>query len=265
MKPLTSLSSVLLLATALLAQGPGGPRARGGFGPGFGPEFSGVRSAGPGSHTPVTGAPYSATEVRQFQQAIGGGNQISRQDQSKVYRDMAGRVRIEHTRTVPGQTTAQTIVTIFDPVAGESVMLNPATKTAVKSTIPTLGGAANTRPTRTPPAGSTSPQVTTTDLGTKTINGVPATGTEKTETIPAGAIGNAQPILVVRDTWISTALKVPVQITTTDPRYGNSTMNLTNITQSEPDASLFQIPSDYTVTTRAAGGHGALRRGSPQQ
>jgi hypothetical protein len=32
-----------------------------------------------------------------------------------------------------------------------------------------------------------------------------------------------------------------------DPRVGETTMRLTNILRSEPDASLFQIPSDYTI------------------
>jgi hypothetical protein len=32
-----------------------------------------------------------------------------------------------------------------------------------------------------------------------------------------------------------------------DPRYGESTYKLTNISRSEPDHSLFEVPSDYTV------------------
>ncbi|HEY7825986.1 MAG TPA: hypothetical protein VIC00_04135, partial [Candidatus Acidoferrales bacterium] len=32
-----------------------------------------------------------------------------------------------------------------------------------------------------------------------------------------------------------------------DPRMGDSVFQLTNIQRSEPDATLFQVPSDYTV------------------
>jgi len=32
-----------------------------------------------------------------------------------------------------------------------------------------------------------------------------------------------------------------------DPRIGETVFKLTNINRSEPDASLFKIPSDYTV------------------
>jgi hypothetical protein len=42
-------------------------------------------------------------------------------------------------------------------------------------------------------------------------------------------------------------LKVPVLVNMSDPRRGTSTMQLTNISQTAPDPTLFQIPSSYTV------------------
>jgi len=85
------------------------------------------------------------------------------------------------------------------------------------------------------------------------VNGVPATGTQVVETIPAGAIGNAQAIQIVRISWISTALQVPVQIKTSDPRFGTTDMELTNIVQSEPSASLFVVPAGYAIQTGGPG------------
>jgi hypothetical protein len=89
------------------------------------------------------------------------------------------------------------------------------------------------------------------------VNGVTATGTQFTETIPAGAFGNAQAIQVVRTTWISTDLKVPVQIKSSDPRFGTRDLELTGILEAEPAATLFVVPSSYTVTT----GHGGFPGG----
>jgi len=243
-----------ILTAGLFAQGPppgGGHR-------GFGPRPD-IMSAGPGSRTPVTGAPYSGTQVTQSQQTLADGNQISRQEQSKVYRDSQGRVRIEHTMNGPGAagTTPHTVISIFDPVAGYSYMLNPATMTAVKRPLPppksagSNGGPNSPRHPRGPEISGA--QVQTENLGTQMVNGVSATGTRNTETIPAGAIGNQQPLAIVRETWVSTELKVPVQIKSSDPRFGNMTMQLTNIAQAEPDPSLFQVPSTYTVTAQAAG------------
>ena len=85
-KPLTFLLAILF-AAGLAAQR-GGPDHRG-FG-GYG-----IMSAGPGARTPVTGAPYSAIETRQTQQTLSDGNQVTHEEQSKVYRDGLGRVRIE--------------------------------------------------------------------------------------------------------------------------------------------------------------------------
>jgi hypothetical protein len=93
-----------------------------------------------------------------------------------------------------------------------------------------------------------------------TINGVQATGTRVTRTVPAGQMGNAQPFQTVHESWISPDLKVPVLVKDTDPRSRTTTRQLINITRSEPDPSLFQVPSDYKVTTAGRGrGRGAAR------
>jgi hypothetical protein len=254
MKITTQIYAVMLVAAAAFAQGP----AMG---------HRGIQFAGPASRTPVTGAPYSAVETRVFQQPLAGGNVISKQEVSKVYRDRDGRVRIEHTRTPPGGGAAETRVTIFDPVGGVSYLLDPAAKSVVKHQLPASSATASAR-THTAHAQASKPNVATEDLGKQAINGVPASGTRITETIPAGAIGNAQPISVVRETWISTDLKVPVQIKTVDPRFGNSTMQLSNISQSEPDAALFQAPADYAVKSWGEwrmGSTRGMRHGPAQQ
>jgi len=259
MRTLTVFVTLLVAAATLAAQGPGPGR---GMGPGMGPGGGMGMMMAPGSRTPITGAPYSGVQNVQIQQTLATGNQINRQETTKVFRDGQGRVRMEHTMTDPaGQT--HTMIGIFDPVAGFHYTLNPADKTAVKMPMPTGGQGRQGPPAgRGPRAG----QVQTDDLGTQTINGLVATGTRVTETVPAGAIGNQQPIQIVRETWISTALKVPVQIKTTDPRFGNTTMQLTGVVQAEPDPSLFQVPADYTVTTRQQPGMrpgGMMRRQPP--
>lgn len=247
------LGVALLAATAILAQGPppGGPGGPGGHGgPGFG--------EGPGGPV-VTGAPYSATRTMTMQETLADGNQIQNSHQEKVYRDTDGRTRTESTMTLPSGET-RTSITIFDPVAGFVARLNTQDSTAMKMTIPTppANGAPKDHPK--PPAGANAPQVTKVDLGTQTIEGLAATGKKETIVLPAGAMGNTEAITSTRETWIATALKVPVLVKSTDPRRGNSTMQLTNISQTAPDPTLFQIPASYTVKTAPAhggpGGHG---------
>jgi hypothetical protein len=84
-------------------------------------------------------------------------------------------------------------------------------------------------------------------LGKQTIEGVEAEGTRITTTIPAGEIGNEQPIEIVSESWYSPDLQTVVMSRHTDPRNGEHTYRLTNINRSEPPHSLFEVPPDYTV------------------
>ncbi|MCA1593502.1 MAG: hypothetical protein LC754_12800 [Acidobacteria bacterium] len=84
-------------------------------------------------------------------------------------------------------------------------------------------------------------------LDSRTIEGVQAEGTRTTTTIPAGEIGNEQPIQIVNERWYSPELQTVVMTRHSDPRFGETTYRLTGINRSEPSPTLFQIPGDYTV------------------
>lgn len=91
------------------------------------------------------------------------------------------------------------------------------------------------------------PPPTKEDLGIQNFEGVPAKGTRTKTIIPAGAIGNEQPITVVSEEWYSTDLQVLVMTKHSDPRSGETTYRLTNLIRSEPDASLFELPAKHTI------------------
>jgi hypothetical protein len=284
MNKLNAAMLILLPASALLAQGPGGG-GRFGRGPEMGPGGPGrMGGAGP----VVTGAPYSAVEVVQTSETLSDGNTIQRKRQTNVYRDSSGRVRTEETITPDASTgkAPYTIATILDYVGGKRYVLNSSTMTAMESPLHVPPQARNGSANGTA-AGSTSntgasamavrrgpnggagtndtmrPNVVRTALSPQTVNGVLASGVQHTETIPVGAIGNAKAIQTTRTEWVSSDLKVPVQIKSTDPRFGSTDMELTNIVQVEPNASLFIVPSGYTVKQgepgRGPGGPGGPR------
>jgi hypothetical protein len=81
----------------------------------------------------------------------------------------------------------------------------------------------------------------------KTIEGVAVEGRKTTSTIPAGKVGNEQPITITSEEWSSPDLKVLVLTKHADPRMGESSYRLLNIIRAEPDRSLFMVPPDYTV------------------
>jgi hypothetical protein len=104
-------------------------------------------------------------------------------------------------------------------------------------------------PVMAPRPGNMMPRLETAseDLGTQLIEGVAAKGTRRTTTWPAGSQGNDRPITSVNEMWMSDELKVMVLNKNNDPRSGEHTMKLVNLSRAEPDPSLFQAPPDYTV------------------
>jgi len=80
----------------------------------------GIRGAVMGAT--VKNAPYSAVEVNESNQVLADGTRIHNETETKVFRDSEGRVRRE--------TADQ--VTIMDPVAGVSYLIDPKAQTARK-------------------------------------------------------------------------------------------------------------------------------------
>jgi hypothetical protein len=224
---------------------------------------------------PVLNAPYQADIVNESIQHLADGNVIQNSHSSKIARDSQGRTRTEETIDKIGPWSSnsgqRTIIFISDPVAKVSYVLHPEDKTAEKMpehgfvrsfhagggnkslTIRTDGGPEKTIAIRDADAAGVAGEAPNDrkveDLGTQEINGVTATGKRVTVTIPANTIGNQLPIVSTNETWYSPELKTIVQSKRDDPRFGENTFSLTNIQKGEPPADLFQVPSDYTITS----------------
>lgn len=87
----------------------------------------------------------------------------------------------------------------------------------------------------------------TRDLGMRDIEGVKAEGKLRSYEIPAGEVGNRNPIVVSDESWYSPELQVTLLSKHSDPRSGDNTYRLASIKREEPATSLFSVPSDYTV------------------
>jgi hypothetical protein len=84
-------------------------------------------------------------------------------------------------------------------------------------------------------------------LGKRMMEGVNADGTTETSTIEAGAIGNDRPIQSVSERWFSSDLQTVMMSRHTDPRTGEETFKLINVSRTEPPPYLFQIPAGYQI------------------
>jgi hypothetical protein len=92
-----------------------------------------------------------------------------------------------------------------------------------------------------------------TDPGTKTV--YPADDRQVTRIIPAGAIGNQLAITTTSERWYSSALEILLEDTRTDPRFGTTTYQLSNIGNS-PSASLFVPDPSFTQVEGGKFGRG---------
>ena len=205
----------------------------------------------------VKGVPMSGEMIVTRDQTLADGNTIHNQNQTTIYRDSEGRVRreIEFELNTPSTGSAKrTMIAITDPVSGSRYMLNPENKTAHQMPLhPGKPGSGGPETMGKVWIGNNAANLKTEQLGTKTINGLPAVGTRMTRTIPVGEIGNLNPIEVVTERWYSSDLQMPVLTTHKDPMMGTMTSTLVNVNRGEPDASLFQVPSDYKLVSGKPG------------
>jgi hypothetical protein len=283
---LSKTKSLALVAALVLSMTPGllaqSPDADSGHVPPIPPMFM---QAKPGlvtmrvdnlDVTPVKGSPFCATVTTDHTQLFADGNKIHTTEDSNLCRDSEGRTRREAQLNLLGavqQNAPQKIITIIDPVAGFRYTFDTAAKIAHKTPLPPdaadaskIGGknvffytsvaGAGPAAVSGPPSVMITKQISnanspappnTENLGDQTIAGVHATGTRMTTTIPAGSMGNEQPINVVSENWYSPDLKVTVMTKHTDPWAGQLTTQFTSVNNSEPDPSLFSVPNDYKV------------------
>lgn len=232
----------------------------------------------------VKNQPYQAQAITEIKQTLADGTHIAQTTTATVARDSDGRtVRIQKLSTIgpwksssdSSQGDSLTLTTIFDPVAKTHTDFTSDSKVAHVLATPQpppptgavvtganggialfAGGPASSGagPVTFSVQGHADsaqatggPNIKAESLGTKTIGGIAVTGTKTTNTIPAGTIGNDKDLVITRETWYSPDLKLVIQSTQSDPRFGETTYSLTNIQRSEPDPILFQIPASYKV------------------
>ena len=233
----------------------------------------------------VKGAPYTATATTESTQVLADGNHIVNKSSAFLARDTEGRTRREETLSNAGPLPLSPMKMVFidDPTTSSSYVLNMTEKTAdvmkpgsakvMAGTVSlrTADGAAQVMVAGPGPAlesrVATGPglemesrvvtdkviqarelgEIRRQSLGTEVVEGLNCDHLLTTQTIPAGTIGNEQQIVITSETWASPDLHLLIMRKHSDPRFGETVYKLTNITRSEPDPSLFQLPSDFKV------------------
>src|ERR1039457_2427274 len=142
----------------------------------------------------IKGAPYSGEEVNQTDQMLADGTRIHREIRTTVYRDSEGRTR----RETPDN------ITITDPVANVTYILDPKTMTGQKLTM--MGGSYTFMRTGTTGVGANGDTTATFSFNTSgvgphtvIVNGVPLDDKAVAEAMAkAKASGSAQTLTYER-------------------------------------------------------------------
>lgn len=287
------------MGQGVAAQSGGGRGGGVGTGVGQGGGRGGTMMRVPLEVAPVKGAPYFAEIVTETVQQLADGNRIVRKTTGRVYRDSEGRTRREtdsepgQARSISIADPVAGLAWSLNPETriawrsrykavgvytltprGTASAADPSEfdrqrqiEVTLREAQAAMAGLKDKEPARAAGVGAygvvlpgeSTWEEKTEKLPARQIEGVTAEGVRTTRTIPAGAIGNEQPIAIVTEQWRSPELNVLVLTRTSDPRSGETTYRLTGITRGEPDATWFTVPADYTV--RETG----IRREAPRQ
>jgi hypothetical protein len=198
--------------------------------------------------------PFSAHDSIDWTRHLEDGTLQSVHLDAKLARDGQGRVYRERRTFVPasaGKESKLKDIIILDPVA--------RTRTACKvearhCEVTRYHGLSGFRP---PPDGSFDAgarYLTRESLGTDVMDGLSVVGTRETTTINAGVVGNSQPLVTTKEFWYSSDLGINLAVARKDPREGTQVIHVVDLSRSEPNPTMFQVPAGFVVVD--------LRRGT---
>jgi len=147
-------------------------------------------------------------------------------------------------------------IVIYDPVAGFTHLLNISRKTYTSTPIhpraPVTIGARAHQSLVTYDSGESEGVLEQSTLAEalpgQTLNGAYVRGSRSKRVIPIGSVGNVRELRSVTERWYSDDLGLLMKSSNSDPRFGTTTYELTNIVLETPDATLFEIPADFSRT-----------------
>ena len=194
----------------------------------------------------ATDAPFTVTRVTRLETRLQNGSVMQHEVREMVTRNAQGQMYLRATPVLTDTLATPRQQFLFaDPVAGMVYQWQTGATSGVTRKMPTMRhldvhmlSSQSTFMTH-PPKGAT---VTTEDLGEQQIAGLKSAGTRTTMTLPANLIGNAEPLRVVHEVWISDELHIPLRELDINPLTGTRTMNTGKIEPNAGPVALFHVP-----------------------
>lgn len=202
---------------------------------------------------PVQNAPFTAIVHTEWVRPLSDGGTFTLVNQRRIARDSQGRIYEERWYLVPKDGKVQSrnyLIQIADPTARtlyncfllrtpHQCTLQKSAEKPMAAYHPAIG------------QGGALPNGdgfrTHEDLGLQDIQGIETEGTRDTTTINQGVNGNDRPYSIMREFWFASSLGIDLRSTVTNPSFGKQVFTVTDVSSSEPDPKLFQIPDGFTV------------------
>jgi hypothetical protein len=194
-------------------------------------------------------APFTAIAKTVVVRTLPDGSTVTSQNERRVARDAVGRIFQERVTFVPvpndGTHKMRVHATDYsDPV--EHTLYRCDTYTQACELFAYYPQMTDT----VIPAGLQADRttyLTRENLGVDTFAGMQVQRSRETTTLYSGSVGNTRTILRTVDYWYSPELGLNVQVKRHDPRDGDQTLWISDVSQSAPDAATFQPPADYRI------------------
>lgn len=196
---------------------------------------------------PATGKPFSGRDHIEWTRTLEDGSVVNTELYAFLARDSQGRIYREHVSFVPvhsNQPSRRHEIDLLDPVAHTRTVCMMAKR---HCKITNYYASAKFVPPPVGPQDHGTRYLSREVMGTDTIDGLPVLGTRETVTINAGAVGNTQPLVTTKEYWYSPDLEINLLTTRKDPREGIQVIHVVDLSRSDPDPSIFQIPAKFVV------------------
>jgi hypothetical protein len=200
------------------------------------------------------GASFSATVATSWKRRLEDGTEVTVYNRRMIARDSSGRVFQERRYFSPTGNTDQTRLQeldYYDPTRKEVTVCVPMEhRCLVHPWHRTTVDAPALPATVSLPSGV---KITRESLGEKTIENLQVAGSREIITTPR--LGDAEP--TVKEFWYSQRLGINVVVKRFEPRGGAQDFTVEQISLTEPDARLFQPPTDFQMVPMPEGARGA--------
>jgi hypothetical protein len=204
--------------------------------------------------SPKPGAPFSMKVAAEWSKPMDGGGTFTLANERSVARDSKGRIYEERWILVPKGGDVKSWMNVFQLADPEQhTLYNCWTRSKVCDLLRFDDVATAVYQPRLRQAGPLPDgkgYVRVEDLGAGTVEGMETHGYRETTTFKPGTMGNNREMSAVREFWFSPQLGINLSSTVNNPQTGRQVFTVKDLTTSEPEASVFEVPEGYRVVDK---------------